>query len=238
MKTYSSLIFISLIFLFISCGSSTFSFDWEVNAIGNTPENKTYFSESRFPEDTHPLLVKEYMSILDTVMKKLGYEKMDTSIAALKVVLGYKFGEKSVRSYINSTPVYHYQPSTTTLTNANTTIVSPTGNSLGTVSTTASQTNPGSIVYAGQNTTTSYSVTQEFKVSIDAFETSNQQPVFSVCALHTKVPGEFVQKYIRYFVAMGLLSMEPYIGKDTGAFVKSPVKDDDLRKFLSNDSIK
>ncbi|MDY5685555.1 MAG: hypothetical protein SPF40_04685 [Prevotella sp.] len=222
--------------LLSSCGSTLFWY-CNVDAIGEQPSNKTYFAESRFPDETNLLVAKEYMKDLDITMSHLGYTKVDSTNAALKITFGYNLGNIEEKAYTYSTPVWQYNPPTTTIEKTNTTIKTQTGKTIANVnSTTTSNNNTyGSISYAGERTKTKYVSKQEINLYLDAFDTQTKEPIWSVRINDKPNPSDL--QNLRRYMPMYLLNMFPYIGENTGGMRYSKVDYKDVRLQWYNSQV-
>ena len=221
------LMIISIISLLVSCGSTkTLSWPCYVDAIGEHPSNKSYYVEGRFPQDVNPLVAKEYIKDLDIIMLRLGYIKVDSAEASIKIAFGYELGEKEDRAYTYSTPVFQYNPPTNTTTN--TTIKTDKGTTIAKInSTTSSDNKYGTVSYAGERTNTSYITKQSIFIFLDAFDLKSKEPIWSVRVNDKKYPLAF--QNLREYLPFYLLNMYPYIGNNSGSTIYSQILYNDER---------
>ena len=213
-------------FLLANCGGHQYWWCY-VDAIGEHPIERTYFVEGRFPQELNPLITKEYIKELDITMSHLGYTKVDSADATLKIAFGYVLGEVEERAYSYSTPVLQYNPPRTTSTN--TTITNNQGKTIANVNSTTStpENKYGTISYAGERSKTSYITEQSITLMIDAFEIKTEEPIWSVRASDKINPIDI--QNLRKYMPLYLLNMYPYIGNNSESRQKTKVYLDDKR---------
>jgi len=214
------------IFCLTSCSNYWWSYVDAINTNAFTG-NKTYFIEKRFPSNLNPLTAEEFGRDLAIVLENKGYYLTDSANADLKVVFGYTLGEKSDRAYTSSYSLYQYNPSTTTKTESSSIVKNASGNIIGSITTNSTQTNPGNVTYAGQAINTNYVEVQDIELTIDAFDVSNQQAVWSV-SITDKTSSKNLQN-LRKYIPMYLLNAYPYIGENTKGKVSSKTYYSDKR---------
>ena len=218
------LVIISNLDLLISC--ATPGWYCYVDAIGEHPSEKTYYIEGKFPQKLNPLVAKEYIKDLDVTMSHLGYSKVDSANASVKIVFGYEIGEKEERAYTNSTPILQYTPPTCTTTNS--TIKTDKGTTIANISSTTSSNNKfGTVSYVGESISTSYETTQPIVLFLDAFDVKSNEPVWSVRVNDEPTPTDI--QNLREKMPFYLLNMYPFIGSNTGSSKYSRIFFNDKR---------
>lgn len=221
--------------LFSSCTNLNYWYCY-VDAIGEQPLTKTYFAENRFPEGINPLIAKEYLNDLDITMSHLGYTKVDSANAAIKIAFGYDLGKVEERAYTYSTPVYQYKIPSTTTSTTNSSIKNAYGETVGKIKSSSTSTTNGGLTYGGERLNTAYETKQQLHLFLDAFDTKTKEPIWSV-----RVKDETNPSYLqnmRKWMPFYMLNMFPYIGKNSGEMTVSKVYYDDPRLQWYNSQTK
>lgn len=211
-----------------SCGTW-----WQcyVDAIGQEPTSKTYFIENYFPEDLSPLVIAEYDNNLEKILAHKGYVRTDSANAGLKIAFGYVLGEVVDRAYNYSTPIYQYNPGTTTTSTTNATVKNSYGQTVATGQLTTTQKSSPSVDIVGTSSGTSYSSNQDVTIMLDAYYTSTKEPVWSV-TITDNAEASTLQNMRRWMVYY-LLNAEPYIGTNSGdrRYSKVMLNDKRVKEF-------
>lgn len=198
-----------------------------VDAMGEQPFDKTYFVENRLPSDINPLAAKEYLKDVDITLSHLGYTKVDSANAAIKIAFGYELGKVNERAYTYSTPVYQYSLPNKTTTTSNSSVKNAYGETIGTIKSSSTTKTNGGISYGGERLNTTYVTNQQIHLFLDAFDTKTKDPVWSVRVEDDTNPANL--QNLRKWMPFYLLNMFPYIGNNSGEVKVSKVYYNDPR---------